>query len=99
MVVSIKVQEKKVLFIERLKNSLNIQKAVSLTCDIKTLPAPTASTNNSGETFDVTSSGATIPEAVIPATVAEPSVTRNNAVTTHANTRTGMCQLVLRDDM
>jgi hypothetical protein len=50
MVVSIRVHEKKVCFIERLKNSLNIQKAVSLTCDINTLPAPTANTSNSGDT-------------------------------------------------
>ena len=50
MVVSINVQEKKVCFMDKLKNSLNIQKAVSLTCDINTLPAPTASTSNSGET-------------------------------------------------
>ena len=75
MEVSINVHEKKVCFKERLKNSLNIQNAVSLTCDIKTLPEPTASTISSGETFDAATRGATMPEAVMAATVAEPIVT------------------------
>ena len=37
MVVSIMVQDKKVCFNERLKNSLNIQKPESFTCEPKTL--------------------------------------------------------------
>lgn len=97
MEVSINVHEKKVCFKERLKNSLNIQNAVSFTWDIKTLPDPTASTINSGETFDAATNGATMPEAVMAATVAEPIVTRNAAVTNHANNNGGICHFLLND--
>src|ERR1044071_9703154 len=81
MVVSITVQERNVCFKVRLKNSLNIQKPESFICDPNTLPAPTASTINSGDTTPATTRGLTTPAAVMPATVAEPIVTLNNAVT------------------
>jgi len=97
MAVSINVHEKKVCFKERLKNSLNIQNAVSFTWDIKTLPEPTASTINSGDTPDVATNGATIPEAVIAATVAEPIVTLKQAVTNHANSNGAICHSLLND--
>ena len=95
--VSINVHEKNVCFKERLKNSLNIQNAVSFTCDIKTLPEPTASTINSGDTLVVATRGATIPEAVIAATVADPIVTLKHAVTNHANNNGCICQSLLND--
>lgn len=97
MEVSINVHEKKVCFKDRLKNSLNIQNAVSFTCDIKTLPEPTASTINSGDTLVVATSGATIPEAVIAATVAEPMVTLKHAVTNHANNNGGISHCLLNE--
>ena len=92
MIVSIKVHDKNVCFNERLKNSLNIQNPVSLICEPKTLPVPTANTINSGDTAPETTNGATTPAAVIPATVADPIVTRNKAVTIQANTNGGICQ-------
>lgn len=95
--VSINVHEKKVCFKERLKNSLNIQNAVSFTWDIKTLPEPTASTINSGETLVDATKGATIPEAVIAATVAEPIVTLSEAVTSHANNSGCIFHCLLKD--
>ena len=64
---------------------MNIQKPESLTCEPKTLPVPTANTSNSGETVPVVNKGETIHAAVIPATVAEPIATLNNAVINHAN--------------
>src|SRR5262245_50282824 len=85
--VSITVQERKVCFNERLKNSLNIQKPESFTCEPNTLPVPTAKTNNSGETVPVANKGETIPAEVIPATVAEPIATLSNAVIIQANNR------------
>ena len=65
-------------------------------CEPKTLPVPTANTNNSGETFVVVNKGDTIPAAVIPATDAEPMATRKIAVTTHANIRGEMLHLLLK---
>lgn len=96
--VSITVHDKNVCLSERLKNSLNIQKPESLMCEPNTLPAPTDSTINSGDT-PVLMSGATTPAAVIPATVAEPMDTRNNAVTIHAKRRGGMFNLLLNDEI
>ena len=90
MVVSIKVQDKNVWGSESLKNSLNIQKPVSLTCEPKTLPVPTASTINSGEADPDITNGATTPAAVMPATVADPIVTRNRAVMIQANNSGGI---------
>src|SRR5690606_34937716 len=85
MVDSITVQERKVCAMDRLKNSLNIQKAESLTWEPNTLPAPTDSTISSGDTPVVSTSGPTTPAAVITATVEEPIITRSNAVASQAN--------------
>ena len=99
MAVSITVQDKNVCFNVKPKNSLNIQKPESLMCDPKTLPVPTASTISSGETPLLAISGVKIPAAVNPATVAEPMVTRSNAVMTQANNRGGICHLLLKDEI
>ena len=98
MIVSITVHDKKVCFNDNLKNSLNIQKPESLMCEPNTLPAPTASTINSGDTFFVIS-GATIPAAATPATVAEPMDTLNKAVTIHAKISGGILSLLLNDEI
>ena len=97
MTISIIVQDKNVCFSDKLKNSLNIQNPESFICEPKTLPAPTASTISSGDTVPVATSGDTTPAAVIPATVAEPIVTRNRAVTIQANKRGGICHLLLNE--
>src|SRR5436853_6693535 len=97
IVVSITVHDKNVCFNDSLKNSLNIQKPESFTCDPNTLPVPTASTINSGETAPVATKGETIPAAVIPATVADPIATRSKAVTTQPNTNGGICHLLLNE--
>src|SRR5215218_8664793 len=86
IVVSITVQEIKVCRSDKPRNSLNIQKPESLMCEPNTLPAPTANTINSAEAVPELTNGATTPAAVIPATVAEPTVTRSKAVPTHAKT-------------
>src|SRR5215203_1029781 len=88
--VSITVHDKKVCFNESLKNSLNIQNPESLIWEPNTLPAPTANTINSGEAAPVATSGDTTPAAVMPATVAEPIDTLNNAVTIHAKINGGI---------
>ena len=95
--VSITVQDKKVCFKLSLKNSLYIQKPESLMCEPKTLPAPTANTINSGDTLPAKTSGATMPAAVNPATVAEPKVTLNKAVITQAKSNGGMSSLLLKE--
>ena len=74
-------QDKNVCLSERLKNSLNIQKPVSLTWENIRLPAPTANTISSEDVPVIDSNGNTMPAAVSPATVAEPSVTLNKAAT------------------
>ncbi len=79
--VSITVHDRKVCFNDNLKNSLYIQKPESLIWEPKTLPAPTANTINSGDTAPLKTNGDTTPAAVIPATVADPIITLNNAVT------------------
>ena len=84
---------------DRLKNSLNIQNAESLTCEPNTLPAPTARTIKSGDAPVVAISGPTMPAAVITATVAEPIITRSNAVASQANTSGGMFQVLLKEAM
>src|SRR4051812_36937120 len=93
------VQERKVCLSVSLKNSLYIQKPESLICDPNTLPAPTASTINSGEIVPAATSGATIPAAVKPATVAEPKVTRSKAVMIHANNNGGNCNVSLNEEI
>ena len=95
--VSINVQERNVCLRVSLKNSLNIQKPVSFTCEPNTLPAPTARTINSGGIPLVAIRGATIPAAVNPATVADPSVTRKNAVSNQAKIIGGICSLPLKE--
>ena len=95
--VSITVQDKNVCFKLSLKNSLYIQKPESLMCDPNTLPAPTANTINSGDTLPAKTSGATMPAAVNPATVAEPKVTLNKAVITHAKSKGGISSLLLKE--
>src|SRR5690606_35159305 len=95
IVVSITVHDANVCFIDRLKNSLNIQNAESLTCEPNTLPAPTASTISSGDAPVVAISGPTMPAAVITATVAEPIITRSSAVASQAKISGGICQASL----
>src|SRR5436190_1773597 len=97
MVVSMTVQDKNVCFKERLKNSLNIQKPESFTCDPNTLPVPIAKTMSSGDTRPAATSGETTPAAVMPATVAEPIATLSNAVTIHPNNKGGICHLLLKE--
>src|SRR5690606_36864736 len=90
MVDSITVHERKVWAMDRPKNSLNIQKAESLTWEPNTLPAPTASTISSGDTPVLSTSGPTTPAAVITATVEEPIITRSSAVASQANSSGGI---------
>ena len=49
IILSITVHERKVCFIDKLKNSLNIQNPESFTWEPKTLPVPTANTISSGD--------------------------------------------------
>ena len=85
--VSITVQVDRVSFTERLKYSLNIQKPVSLTWESIKLPEPMARTINSGLVPVPDAKGSTIPAAVKPATVADPTLTRMAVAMTHANTK------------
>lgn len=96
IILSITVHERNVCFIDKLKNSLNIQKPESFTWEPKTLPVPTASTINSGDAAPDATNGVTTPAAVMPATVAEPIVMRRKAVTVHAKISGGICQRVLK---
>ena len=84
---------------ERLKNSLNIQNAESLTCEPNTLPQPTASTISSGDAPVVAISGPTTPAAVSTATVDEPIITRSSAVAIQANSNGVICQVRLSSAM
>ena len=97
IVVSITVHDKKVCLSDKLKNSLNIQNPLSLICEPKTLPVPTANTINSGDTVPATTNGATTPAAVIPATVADTIATLSKAVTSHPNNNGGICHLLLKE--
>ena len=85
--VSITVQVDKVSLTERLKYSLNIQKPVSLTWESIKLPEPMAKTINSGLVPVPEASGSTIPAAVSPATVADPTLTRMAVAMSQANTK------------
>jgi len=67
---SMTVHERNVSFKLRLKYSLNIQKPESLTWENIKLPAPIARTIRFGFAPVAATSGATIPAAVSPATVA-----------------------------
>ena len=82
--VSMTVQVDSVSFTERLKYSLNIQKPPSFTCDNIKLPEPMASTINSGLTPVFAAIGKTIPAAVNPATVADPTQTLRMVAINHA---------------
>ena len=84
-VVSISVQDFKVSFMLRLKYSLNSQNPPSFTCESMILPAPVASTNNSGDTEVFGIIGAMILPAVNPATVADPTLILIMAAINHAN--------------
>jgi len=85
-IVSIIVQEDRVSLMVRLKYSLNIQKPPSLTCENMRLPEPIASTISSGLTSDIERKDNMIPEAVSPATVADPTHTRMMAAMSQAST-------------
>src|SRR5206468_8606085 len=92
MIVSATVHVFSVCGTVMLKNSLINQNPESFTCDSTSDPAPVASTNSSGEVPVVAAAiGATIPAAVVIATVAEPVATRINAATLHASSRGEAC--------
>src|SRR3954449_6795524 len=82
-IVSITLHVLRVSFMVKLKYSLNNQNPESFTCENIRLPAPVANTIRLGLIEDPTISGATIPAAVRPATVAEPRHTRINAGINH----------------
>ena len=68
-----------------LKNSLMSQKPESLTCDSTSDPAPVARTSSSARVPGMDEAiGATMPAAVVIATVAEPVATRMSAATVQA---------------
>src|SRR5437764_718053 len=83
-IVSITLQVFSVSLTVKLKYSLNNQNPESFTCENIRLPAPVAKTIRLGLIDDPTISGATMPAAVRPATVAEPRHTRINAAINHA---------------
>src|SRR5450830_386000 len=88
MMVSHTVQVLKVCGTVILKYSLTSQKPPSLTCENTSEPAPVASTINSGRTPPATRTmGATMPQAVVIATVAEPVATRMSAATSHPSNK------------
>ncbi len=85
MIVSRTVQIFNVCGTSKSKNSLNIQKPASLTCEAANEPAPIASTTNAGLTAVwLATKGATIPAVVKPATVADPTDTRKITAINHA---------------
>ena len=87
IIVSMTVQVERVSFTERLKYSLTIQNAPSLTCESIRLPDPIARTNNSLLTVPFNVKGRRIPAVVKPATVAEPTHIRKIAAIIHPNNR------------
>ena len=82
--VSIKVHESRVSLILTLKYSLKSQKPPSLICEKVMLPAPVASTSNSGDTPEEATEGIMILAAVSPATVADPTLTLISAAINQA---------------
>src|SRR5918992_3309390 len=87
MIVSATVQVLSVCGTVMLKNSLMSQKPASFTWESTREPAPVASTSSSGGVPGVdAASGATIPAAVVMATVADPVATRMSAATIQART-------------
>src|SRR5450830_1897687 len=95
MSVSHTVQVLKVCGTVMLKYSLTSQKPPSLTCDRISEPAPVASTISSGRVppTDITI-GATMPQAVVIATVAEPVATRISAATNQPSSKGDRCASV-----
>src|SRR5260370_27706229 len=67
-----------------LKYSLTSQKPPSLTCEKTSDPAPVAIVSSSGRTPVWIAIGATIPAAMVIATVADPVARRTRAATNHA---------------
>ena len=74
-----------------MKYSLNIQNPASFTCDNIRLPEPIASTINSGLTSELEISGRTIPAAVKPATVADPTQTLITVAINQAKIKGDIC--------
>lgn len=74
-IVSITDHDRSVSVSDKLKYSLNIQKPESFTCEKSRLPAPIDSTIKLGFTAVPVITGAMMPAAVKPATVAEPTQT------------------------
>src|SRR5689334_24980153 len=91
MIVSATVHVLSVWGTDILKNSLISQKPASLTCDSISEPAPVARTSSSGLTPCIAAAiGATIPDAVVIATVADPVATRIRVATLHDRKRREM---------
>src|SRR5258705_10877813 len=86
-IVSISDHERMVSLMERLKYSLNIQKPASFTWENIRLPAPMARTIRLGSTPVLLITGNTMPAAVKPATVADPTQTRMIAAINQPSTR------------
>ena len=84
-IVSITVHVERVSLTVKLKYSLNNQKPASFTWESIKLPEPIANTINSGLTSELEINGKTIPAAVKPATVAEPTQTLITVAINHAN--------------
>src|SRR6185437_16231872 len=75
----------------KLKYSFTSQNPPSFTCEKISAPAPVAIASSSGRTCPVCNAiGATIPAAVVMATVAEPVASRISAASTHARTSSGI---------
>src|SRR6266851_1244390 len=92
MIVSATVHVFSVCGTVMLKYSLMSQNPESLTCESTSDPAPVASTNSSACVPGVaTAMGATMPAAVVIATVAEPVATRISAATVHASSSGDGC--------
>lgn len=84
-IVSMIVQDRKVSLRLRLKYSLKSQNPESFTWDNTKLPAPIERAIRFGSTEVVLNKGRTIPAAVRPATVAEPTATRITAAINQPN--------------
>src|SRR3954469_5370453 len=92
MIVSATVHVLSVCGTVMLKNSLISQKPESLTCDSTSDPAPVASTSSSAFVpGSAAAIGATIPAAVVIATVADPVAMRINAAIDQASRSGDAC--------
>ena len=94
--VSQTVQVLKVCVTVMLKYSFTSQNPPSFTCERISEPGPVVSTSSSGRTPSAAAFaiGATMPEAVAIATVAEPVAIRSIAATTQPSSSTDTCALV-----